>query len=165
MRLNNRFLLIVLTSSVVASAQCTRPELTPRWNADKGQFTCVSMPDSKGTVSEQAVLPTGDKAYCSSARENLLKVCPSSTEGKACRSEAKAIFNGCYKAVRESPPDSGPGRTNKTDPAVCMNNFTQQQQACASRKVPASSPGPQSVSDTCLQDALAAQSRCLQNSH
>jgi hypothetical protein len=166
MRYSNRFLSLTLLSAaaVTMSGQCSKPEQSPVWNQAKAQFMCVAPATSNQAASEEAALPTGDKKYCSSARDNLLKVCPSADEGKACRNEAKAVFNTCYKSSKESgaqQTSTGP----KTDSATCMTIFTQQQQACAARKMPAHSAGQMSAPDTCLQDAVAAQNKCLANSH
>ena len=155
--------------SVGALAQCARPEMKPIWDTDKQQFRCVATAGSEVSSHDETVSPKGDKAFCNNARENLLKACPASNDGKTCKSEAKSIFNACYKdskAQSESQTGSA-GTTNqaaKTDPSVCMQTFRQQQQACQLRKAPPPSPGQTSAPDTCLQDAMTAQNRCLANS-
>jgi hypothetical protein len=155
--------------SVSASGQCARPEMNPVWNSEKQQFKCAAPSGSVGISQDDMVSPKGSKEFCSTARENLLKACPTSDEGKTCKTKAKSIFNACYqdsKAQRESQSGSA-GTTNqaaKTDRAVCMQTFTQQQQACQSRKLPPTAPGQPYVPDTCLQDALTAQNKCLANS-
>jgi hypothetical protein len=155
--------------SVSASGQCARPEMKPVWNSGKQQFSCVTPSDSVGGSRDDTVSPKGNKEFCSIARENLLKACPGSDEGKTCKSQAKSIFNACYKDFKDqSESQTGSaGTTNqaaKTDRAVCMQTFSQQQQACQSRKLPPPAPGQPYVPDTCLQDALTAQNKCLANS-
>lgn len=165
MRCFHRLLLSVLTATTVTmSAQCPRSEQVPKWNADRARFTCVAPVSSRGPATEEVVLPTGDKKYCSSVRENLLKTCPVADEGKACRNEAKQVFNSCYKTSKESDDRQTTATAGKTDSAACMTAFTQQQQACTARRLPPPVPGQRSVPDTCLQDAIAAQNRCLANS-
>ena len=152
-----------------ALGQCAKTEMKPIWDKDKQQFRCVATAGSEASSQDETVSPKGDKGFCTNARENLLQACPTSNEGKTCKNKAKDIFNACYKdskAQRESPTGSA-GTTNqaiKTDPAVCMQTFSQQQQACQSRRLPPPSPGQPSAPDTCLQDALAAQNKCLANS-
>jgi len=155
--------------SAGAPAQCARPEMNPIWDTDKQQFRCVATAGSEATSQDETVSPKGDKVFCNNARENLLKACPTSNQGKTCKSKAKSIFNSCYKdAKAQSESQAGSTATSnqaaKTDPAVCMQTFTQQQQACQSRKLPPPAPGQPSAPDTCLQDAMAAQNRCLANS-
>jgi hypothetical protein len=152
-----------------ALGQCAKTEMKPIWDKDKQQFRCVATAGSEASSQDETVSPKGDKAFCTNARENLLQACPTSNEGKTCKNKAKDIFNACYKdskAQRESPTGSTgtTNRTIKTDPAVCMQTFSQQQQACQSRRLPPPSPGQPSAPDTCLQDALAAQNKCLANS-
>ena len=155
--------------SVSASGQCARPEMNPVWDTGKQQFSCVAPSSSAGTSQDDTVTPKGNKQFCSAARENLLRACPASDEGRTCKNKAKSIFNACYKDFQgqsESQVGSG-GTTNqaaKSDRAVCMQTFTQQQQACQARKVPPTAPGQPYVPDTCLQDALKAQDKCLANS-
>jgi hypothetical protein len=152
--------------SVSASGQCARPEMNPVWNSGTQQFSCVAPSGSVGNSHDDTVSPKGNKEFCNTARENLLKACPASDEGKICKSKAKSIFNACYKAQTESQTGSA-GATDqsaKTDRAVCMQTFTQQQQACQSRKLPPVAPGQPYVPDTCLQDAIKAQDKCLANS-
>jgi hypothetical protein len=157
------------TVSISAIGQCARHEMNPVWNSEKQQFKCVASPGSEGISRDDTVSPKGNKEFCSTARENLLKACPTSDEGKTCRSKAKTIFNTCYqdsKGQRDSQTGSA-GTTDqaaKTDRAICMQTFTQQQQACQSRKLPPPAPGQPSIPDTCLQDALTAQNKCLANS-
>jgi hypothetical protein len=152
-----------------ALGQCAKTEMNPIWDKDKQQFRCVATAGSEVSSQDETVSPRGDKGFCTNARENLLQACPASNEGKTCESKAKAIFNACYKdskAQSESPTGS-PGTTNqaiKTDRTICMQTFSQQQQACQSRRLPPPSPGQPSAPDTCLQDALAAQNKCLANS-
>jgi hypothetical protein len=169
-RLQARLMLIAITAfSTGAWGQCTRPEVTPSWDAGTAQFKCVGPDGAKGSSSDEIVLPTGDKDHCNLARENLLKACPASNDGKVCREKAKSIFNACYKGSKRSDESrsgsaSSTNQASKTEAAVCMNTFTQQQQFCQSRKLPPPSPGQPSAPDTCLQDALAAQKKCLANS-
>ena len=142
--------------------------MNPVWDADKQQFRCVAKPGSEVSSNDETVSPKGDKEFCNSARENLLKACPVSNEGKNCKSKAKSIFNACYKDSKaQSESQGGSGSTNqaiKNDPAVCMQTFAQQKQACQSRKLPPPSPGQPSAPDTCLQDAMTAQNACLAKS-
>ena len=154
--------------SVSASGQCARPEMNPVWDTGKQQFSCLAPSGSVGISYDDSVAPKGNKEFCSTARENLLKACPASDEGKTCKNKAKSIFNACYKDFKgqsESQAGSG-GTTNqaaKTDRAVCMQTFNQQQQACQARKLPPPAPGRPYVPDTCLQDAIKAQDKCLAN--
>ena len=155
--------------SVGALAQCARSEMKPIWDTDKQQFRCVANAGSEVSSHDETVSPKGDKVFCNNARENLLKACPASNEGKTCKSKAKSIFNACYKDSKaQSESQTGSASTTnqaaKTDPAVCMQTFRQQQQACQLRKVPPPAPGQPSAPDTCLQDAMAAQNTCLANS-
>jgi hypothetical protein len=155
--------------SAGAWAQCSSPNLKPVWDAGKNQFRCVGQSNSGSPAKDESVQPVGDKEFCTSARENLQAACPASNEGKACRNQAKSIYNACYKRAKsESDSQRGsldPGSAaGKTDSATCMTTFQQQQQACSSRRMPPPSPGQMAPPDTCLQDALAAQSRCLANS-
>jgi hypothetical protein len=170
MKISNQVVTIMLAAcSVGALAQCTKPEINPSWDASKGEFRCIDPAAEKGFGQDENVSPTGTKDFCSTVRENLLKVCPQSDEGKACRSKAKSIFNACYKDTKDKGPDS-PRSANtanpssKTDASACMATFRQQQQACQSRKISPASPGQPSAPDTCLQDAIAAQNKCLANS-
>jgi hypothetical protein len=156
--------------SASASAQCISSEMKPVWDNGKQQFSCVGSPGAASGISrDDTVAPKGNKEFCSTARENLLKACPYSDEGKPCKSKAKSIYNACYsdfKAQGGSQAGSA-GSTNqaaKNDRAVCMQTFTQQQQACQSRKLPPTAAGQPYVPDTCLQDALTAQNKCLANS-
>lgn len=151
------------------SCQCAKPEISAIWDSEKQQFRCVARAGSEGLSNDETVSPKGSKEFCSDARDHLLKVCPPADEGKTCKSRAKGIFNACYKDSRaQTESQSGtattPNKAAKTDPAVCMQTFRQQQQACQSRNIPAPSPGQPSAPDTCLQDALAAQNTCLKNS-
>jgi hypothetical protein len=151
--------------SVSASGQCTRPEMNPVWDTGKQQFSCVA---SSGISHDDTVEPKGNKEFCSTARENLLKACPASDEGKACKNKAKLIFNACYKDFKaQSGSKAGSGGTTNqaatTDRAVCMQTFNQQQQACQARKLPPQAPGQPYVPDSCLQDAIKAQDKCLAN--
>ncbi|MCU1222531.1 MAG: hypothetical protein JWQ42_624 [Edaphobacter sp.] len=163
-------LFAIIAIPIGASAQCARPELSPTWDAGQGQFRCIDPSAPQESASDEGVSPTGNKEFCSSARENLLKVCPASDEGKVCRTKAKSIFNACYKDSKSSGTEGHVGsssnatQTNKTDASVCVNTFNQQQKACQSRRMPPPSPGQRPVADTCLQDALTAQSKCLANS-
>jgi len=155
--------------SISALGQCAKPEMNPVWDSSKQQFSCVAPSGSAGISHDDTVSPKGNKEFCSTARDNLLKACPASAEGKTCKSKAKSIFNACYKdfkAQSESQAGSA-GTTNqaaKTDRAICMQTFSQQQQACQARKLPPPAPGQPSVPDTCLQDAIKAQDICLANS-
>jgi hypothetical protein len=161
-------LLALSMLSAGALGQCARPEMNPVWDTDKQQFRCVATKDSEVASRDETVSPKGDKVFCNNARENLLKACPASNEGKTCKSKAKSIFNSCYKdAKAQSESQPGSAATNqaiKTDPAVCMQTFAQQQQACQSRKLPPPAPGQPSAPDTCLRDAMTAQNTCLANS-
>jgi hypothetical protein len=159
-------LFVLSLSSVQLCGQCARPELKPVWDTTQQQFKCVNPSGSPGPPSDSAISPKGDKDFCGGVRDNLQKVCPSSDEGKVCKSKAKSIFNSCYKDFKgQSSAGAGPtSQSSKTDRAVCMQTFTQQQQACQSRKLPPPAPGQPYVPDTCLHDAMAAQDKCLANS-
>jgi hypothetical protein len=159
--------LSVLTAGV--SGQCTRPDSNPMWDGGKQEFRCVAPSDTAGISRDETVSPKGNREYCNAARENLLKACPASDEGKACKSKAKSIYNLCHKDLKaQGESQAGSARTTsqtaKTDRAVCMQTFNQQQQACQARKLPPASPGQPYVPDTCLQDAIKAQNTCLANS-
>ena len=155
--------------TVCASGQCAKPEMNVAWDTGKQQFRCVVPAGEQVAASDNDfVLPKGDKEFCSSARDNLLKACPSSDEGKACKSKAKSIFNSCYKDAKGQNQAGSSGSANpgsRNDPAVCMQAYIQQQQACQARKSPPVAPGQPYVPDTCLQDAQTAQNRCLATSH
>jgi hypothetical protein len=154
---------------VGASAQCKKPEISPIWDSSKSQFRCVDIAAGNRSDSDETVSPTGTKESCGVVRENLLKVCSPSDEGKTCRSKAKSIFNACYKGSKNGNEDHN-GSTSKTsqtgrqDSSTCMTTYNQQQQACQARRQPPSSPGQPSAPDTCLQDAMAAENKCLANS-
>jgi hypothetical protein len=169
MKIQTQVALFALTAvSVVALGQCTKPGLNPSWDAGKSQFKCVDPASVKGSATDESVSPRGDKDYCNRVQENLLKACPPSDEGKTCRDKAKSIYKACYKGSNNGSEDrsGSTGRSNqssKTDPSVCATIFNQQQQACQSRKLPPPSPGQPYVPDTCLQDAVAAQNKCLAN--
>jgi hypothetical protein len=167
MKFRIRFLAFILSAlSAGAWAQCSIATLKPVWDSDKSQFRCVDPKHPDVAVKDDSVEPTGDKDSCSSARDNLQAVCPTSNEGKACRSQAKSIYNACTRRGKSDSGSFAPGSTaGKTDSATCMTTFQQQQQACNARKLPPTAPGQPVVQDTCLQDALAAQSKCLTNSH
>jgi len=171
MKSTTKLAVFVLTLvSIGASGQCAKPEINPSWDEGKGQFRCIDPASANGSAQDESLSPTGDKDYCGTVREKLVKVCPPSDDGKACRSKAKSIFNACYKGSKGANNDrsgwtgGAPNQTNKTDASTCMTTFNQQQQACQSRRLPPPPPGQRSVPDTCLQDALAAQSKCLANS-
>ena len=170
MKIHIRVVLFALTAvSVGALGQCTKPGLNPSWDAGKNQFKCIDPDAVEGSPADDSVSPKGDKDYCNKAQENLLKACPRSDEGKTCRDKAKAIYKACYKGSNNGREDrSGSTGTanqpSKTDPSVCATIFSQQQQACQSRKLPPPAPGQPSAPDTCLQDAMTAQNRCLANS-
>lgn len=169
--MNVQIYVILSTLSILSASalgQCAKPEMNPVWDSTKQQFSCVAPSSSARISHDDTVSPKGNKEFCSTARENLLKACPTSPEGKTCKSKAKSIFNGCYKDFKaESESQTGsPGTTNqaaKTDQAVCMQIFNQQQQACQARKLPPPAPGQPYVPDTCLQDAIKAQNTCLAN--
>jgi hypothetical protein len=159
-------LFVLSLSSIQLCGQCARPELKPVWDPAQQQFKCVSPSAPPGPPFDDVISAKGDKDFCGGVRDNLQKVCPSSDEGKICKSKTKSIFNSCYKDFK-GQSSVGPGPTSessKTDRAVCMQTFTQQQQACQSRKLPPSAPGQPYVPDTCLHDAMAAQDKCLANS-
>jgi hypothetical protein len=151
--------------SVGASGQCAKPEMNPVWDTGNQQFRCITPAGSEAISHDDIVSPKGDKEFCASARDNLLKVCPASDQGKTCRGKAKSIFNACYKGSGQSGSPDTTNQGAKTDPAVCMQTFTQQQQACQSRKLPPPAPGQPYVPDTCLHDALTAQNKCLASSY
>ncbi len=165
-----RILVALLTLSsiwVSAPGQCKKPEINPIWDSTNNQFRCVDPAASTGSDHDDSVSPTGTKQSCGAVRENLLKVCPTSDEGKICRGKAKSIFNACYKNGSEdrSAASNTQGQLGKADSSTCMTTYNQQQQACQSRRQTPASPGQPSAPDTCLQDALAAENKCLANSH
>jgi hypothetical protein len=160
---------LVALSSIWASAprQCKKPEINPMWDSSKNQFRWAGPAAGIGSDLDDSVSPTGTKQSCGAVKENLLKVCPTSDEGKICRGKAKSIFNACYKNGSEdhSAASNTRGQLGKADSSTCMTTYNQQRLACQSRRQPPLSPGQPSVPDTCLQDALAAQNKCLANSH
>jgi hypothetical protein len=159
-------LLVFGALSISTLAQCSNTNLKPVWDGDKAQFRCVNANNPSATVKDDAVQPVGDKAYCMSARDNLQAACPVSNEGKACRNEAKSFFNTCKRTKSDTAGTSANTRgTSKADASACMTTFQQQQQACASHQSSPAAPGQITPSNTCLQDAIAAQSKCLANSH
>jgi hypothetical protein len=159
-------MLLVFAFSIGASAQCSNTNLKPVWDGDKAQFRCVNANNPSATVKDDAIQPVGDKASCTSARDNLQAACPVSNEGKACRNEAKSFFNTCKRSKSDSVGTSAnPRGASRTDASACMTTFQQEQQACASHQSAPAAPGQVTPSNTCLQDAIAAQSKCLANSH
>jgi hypothetical protein len=162
---------LALTSIWVGAwGQCKKPEINPIWDSSKNQFRCVDPAAAAGSDHDESVSPTGTKESCAAVRENLLKICPTSDEGKICKGKAKSIFNACYKGSKNGAEDHNAstntqGQIGRTDPSTCMATYNQQQRACASRRQPPPSPGQPYVPDTCLQDALVAQNKCLANSH
>ena len=96
--------------SAGALGQCTKPEMKPVWDTDKQQFRCVATAGSEAASQDETVSPKGDKAFCSNARENLLKACPASNEGKACKNKAKSIFNACYNDAKAQSEDKARGK-------------------------------------------------------
>jgi hypothetical protein len=155
--------LVLISAS--ALGQCAKPEMNPVWDSGKQQFRCVAPAGHTIAASDDyTVSPKGDKEFCSTARDNLIKACPSSDYGKACKSKAKSIFNSCYKDSKAQGSSAPTNRESRTDPAICMQTYIQQQQACQARKIPPPAPGQPYVPDTCLQDAQTAQNKCLANS-
>jgi hypothetical protein len=144
-------------------------------------FVAFLSSESVGDVDHDAAHRRSNLRYCSSVIVRFTALTPLQRSrshpivvqiAEALRSTAYGefyLFNACYKdskAQSESQTGSA-GTTNqaaKTDPAVCMQTFAQQQQACQSRKLPPPAPGQPSAPDTCLQDAMTAQNRCLANS-
>jgi len=168
MRIRILVALLALSSIwVSARGQCKKPDINPIWDSSKNQFRCADSAAVTGSDHDDSVSPTGTKESCEAVRENLLKVCPRSDEGKICRGKAKSIFNSCYKNGSEDRGAASNTRSQlgKADSSTCMITYNQQQQACQSRRQRPASPGQPSVPDTCLQDALAAQNKCLANSH
>lgn len=149
-----------------ALAQCSNPSLTPQWDAGTSRFHCTDPRNPSATVKDDSVQPTGTKEQCSAWRDTLQAACPAN-DGKACRSEAKSIFNSCKRSSKGDTAGSAAAASGgpKTDASSCMTTFQQQQQACAAHKAPPPVPGQMTPPDTCLQDAIAAQSKCLANSH
>jgi len=153
-----------------ALAQCSNSNLRPVWDAGKGQFRCTDTSHPGDGAKDESVQAVGDKEFCTSARENLQAACPTGNDGKTCRSQAKSIYNACYKKAKSESESqsSGLGNSNpaaRTDASTCMANFQQQQQACNSRRMPPPSPGQMTPPDTCMRDAMAAQRECLASSH
>lgn len=153
---------------VGAHCQCAKPEMSAVWDTNQQQFRCAPPADSKEKIGNDSVSPKGDKEFCTNARDNLLRACPASNEGKTCRTKAKTIFNDCYKDFKaQKDSQAGSASTTSqgsTDRVACMQTFAQQQQACNSRKSPPMAPGQPYVPDTCLQDAVKAQDTCLAHS-
>ena len=168
-----RILVALLTLSsiwVSAPGQCKKPEINPIWDSTNNQFRCVDPAAGTRSDHDDSMSPTGTKQSCGAVRENLLTVCPTSDESKICRGKAKSIFNACYKNSKNGNEDRSAasntrGQLGKADSSTCMTTYNQQQQACQSRRQTPASPGQPSAPDTCLQDALAAQNKCLANSH
>ena len=161
-----RFIAAVFAITSTGLGQCLKPEMSPVWDVSKQQFRCEAPSGSHAGPGDEVVSPKGKKEFCGVARDNLVKVCPAGSENKSCKGQAKAIFNACYKDFK-AQSGSGPSASQgtATDREACMQAFTQQQQACQARKPPPPAPGQPYVPDTCLQDALAAQNKCLANSH
>ena len=154
----NEFVFIVLTtSSISALGQCANSEMKPVWDAANGQFRCSNPAAPERSSQDEEVSPSGNRDFCTTVRENLLKVCPTSDNGKSCRSKAKSIFKACYKDPKGDRAD----QTSSTSASACMATFSQRQKECQSRKLPSPSPGQPPVPDTCLQDALTEQTKCL----
>ena len=172
MRLHMHVIFSLVLSSLAAGgwAQCSNSNLKPVWDAGKNQFRCTDTSHPGDSAKDESVQPVGDKEFCTSARENLQAACPQGNDGKACRSQAKSIYNSCYKKAKsESDSQSSdlgnPNPSSRTDASSCMSTFQQQQQACNARRLPPPTPGQMTPPDTCMQDAMAAQRRCLANSH
>ena len=92
MKIRIHILMLVLSAlSASASAQCSDATQKPMWDAERNGFQCT------GAGAKELVQPVGDKVLCTSARQKLEAVCPAANEGKACRSEAKSIYNNCTK--------------------------------------------------------------------
>lgn len=162
--------LVVCAIPAAALAQCSSSNLKPVWDSNKNQFRCAGQNNSDSPAKDESVQPVGDKEFCTSARENLQAACPTGNDGKACRSQAKSIYNSCYKKAKSDNESQSSGLSNsnpasRTDASTCMANFQQQQQACNSRRMPPPSAGQMSPTDTCMRDAMAAQRECLANSH
>jgi hypothetical protein len=140
--------------------------MNPVWDVGQQRFRCEAPNHAKASQSKEVVSPRGDKEFCNSARDNLVKVCPAGSESKNCKGQAKAIFNACYKDSKAESENrtSGSASQGTTDRVTCMQTFAQQQQACQARKLPPPAPGQPSAPDTCLSDAYAAQNKCLANS-
>ena len=157
---------VLITLSVTCSGQCPKAGTKPVWDSNKDQFRCVDAAATSESAQSAIVPPSGDKNSCKSVREDLQKACPSPDEGKACKNAAKSIFETCYKGSQTSSgsrDSSSP--SNRTDASTCMATFQQQQQACHTRVTPPRVAGQPYVPDTCLSDAMAAQNKCLANSH
>jgi hypothetical protein len=166
MRMYNEVVIYMLTAfSMSALGQCTKPDMKPVWDAGSSQFRCINTAAEQGPTGGESVSPTGSKDFCKAVRDNLLKVCPLSEDGKICRSKAKSTFNTCYKGGHadrsndEMLPSPG-NQMSKADTESCMAAFNLQQRICQSRRMPPS-PGQPPVPDTCLQDALTARTKCL----
>ena len=153
--------------SIGVSAQCSSSDLKPIWDSAKSQFRCVDPKHPDVAVKDDSVQPTGDKEFCGSIRDKLQAMCPEANEGKACRSQAKSIYNACTKREKSDTAGSSGAASpaGKTDAATCMSTFQQQQQACAARRLPPPAPGAPNPPDTCLQDAMAAERACLAKSN
>lgn len=172
MRLRNQIIFSVVLSSLTAGtwAQCSNANLKPVWDAGKGQFRCTDTSHPGDGAKDEDVKAVGDKEFCTSVRDNLQAACPTGNDGKACKNQAKSIYNSCYKKAKSESESqsSGMGNSNpinRTDASTCMATFQQQQQLCNARRMPPPSPGQMSPPDTCMRDAMAAQRECLANSH
>ena len=100
-------------SSIQLCGQCARPELKPVWDPAQQQFKCVSPSGYPAPPPDSVISAKGDKDFCGGIRDNLQKVCPSSDEGKICKSKAKSIFNSCYKDFKgQSSVGSGIYKAN-----------------------------------------------------
>jgi hypothetical protein len=108
---------------------------------------------------------------CMTAFDEQQKVCqsrrmPPASPGKApvpdtCLQDALTARTKCLAEQSLTPAN----QTNTSNAESCMATFNQQQKACQSRRMPPPPPGKAPVPDTCLQDALTAQTRCLAKVH
>lgn len=172
MRIHKHMMFSFVLSSLAAvgAAQCTNSNLKPLWDAGKGQFRCTDTSHPGDGAKDEDVKAVGDKEFCTSARDNLQAACPSGNDGKACKNQAKSIYNACYKKAKSESESqtTGLGASNpasRTDASTCMATYQQQQQACNARRMPPPSAGQMSPPDTCMRDAMMAQRECLANSH
>jgi hypothetical protein len=68
------------------------------------------------------------------------------------------------KCLAEGSPTAANQKSN-ADAESCRAAFNQQQRACESRRMLPPAPGQPPVPDTCLQDALTVQAKCLAKAH
>jgi hypothetical protein len=117
-------LLILSALSVSMWAQCSNPGLKPVWDTDRSQFRCADPNHPGASAKDESVQPTGNKEACASARQNLEAACPQSNDGKACRNQAKSIYNACYKRAKNDSDGQGlPGSASSATLESCRRRL------------------------------------------